>query len=463
MEPTARYHRAKDFRNGIRMAGIPGVLRATVLLAAFAITPAAAPAPQPAALASRLEAYWRPYVDGMNYNGAVLVAKDGRVLLREAHGVVDVRTRVPLAINSRFRLGQLSEVFTATGIFLLVQRGKLTLHDRVSQFVTDFDGGDALTIRALLTHDTRLAGTNPAPGTPAGYTWASAEYALLATIIERITGTSYGHWIRENIFHPLGMEDTGDEGDASALGRPPVVRHYASGPYEAQVADSFDFARVRGSASLYSTVDDLFRFDRALRQGTLLSEATVAQMFATRRGRMAAGVWLVNAPGERTYQSVTTRAPGAEASFERYPDDNVCVVLLSNVFSSLSHSMADDLAAVAVGEERAPVAPPRRVTVPQTTLDRYVGRYELGAEFISAERGVEVARTATGLALVSKGFAWPSHLVPRTQNEFTDRMYGGIVSFLASADGEIVGFRWKRGRTFEAVRARAGRGGRRAR
>ena len=424
-----------------------------LLIISMGISDAASPS-QDAALVARLEAYWRPYVDGMNYNGVVLVAKGGRVLLREAHGVADVRTHAPLAIDSRFHLGQLSEAFTATGIFLLVQRGKIRLDDHVSQFVPGFTRGDAITIRALLTHDTGLPGTNSAPGTPAGYTWASAEYVLLGKIIERITGTPYGQWMRENIFQPLGMQDTGDDGDALALSRPPVVRHFASGPYEAEVADPFDFSSARGSASLYSTVDDLFRFDRALRTSAFLSTATVSEMFATRKGRMADGVWRVNAPGERKYQAVTTRAPGAEAGFERYPDDDVCVVLLSNVFSSLSHSMADELAAVALGEERVPVAPSHRVTVPQATLDHYVGQYELGANFISTERSVEVIRTSTGLAMISKGFAWPSYLVPRSQHEFTDRMYGGIVTFMANADGQVVGFRWKRGRTFEAVRTR---------
>ena len=163
------------------------------------------------------------------------------------------------------------------------------------------------------------------------------------------------------------MKNTGEHDDSAGHPALPAVGHYPVGPYVAEQAPPVAWTTFRGSASLYSTVDDLYRFDRALRSGVLLSRASVDEMFATKRGR-SAGVWVVSDSGAPRYMTINTRAPGVEAGIERYPDDDVCVILLTNVFSSLSHSTADDLAAVALGHDRTSPAPQPRVLGPQTSL-----------------------------------------------------------------------------------------------
>jgi len=200
-------------------------------------------------------------------------------------------------------------------------------------------------------------------------------------------------------------------------------------------------------------VDDLYRFDRALRSGVLLVPATVDEMFATKRGR-AAGAWVVSDTGTGHYMKINTRAPGVEAGIERYPDNDLCVILLTNIFSSLSHSTADELAAVALGADRVSPAPPARVAVNEDKLADYLGRYQLGADFVGGSTTVEVSRTPTGIALVGETFAWPSHLIPLTDSTFVDRMYGGIVSFTRASSNQVTSFSWKRSRMYVATRLR---------
>ena len=456
--------------------------RLQILAALVAITAASAQEPATTQTRERVVSYFSRYADGIAFSGTVLVAKSGQVLLREARGTTDVATGKPIAIDTRFRLGQLSEAFTAAAIFLMRQQGKLALGDPLSKYLSGFARGDSITIRALLTHDSRLpnvsdvpafiadparshslpeviawlrAGPYPTHRTPASYTFSSPDYTVLAAVIERVSGQPYAAYLRDHVFAPLGMTNTGEDGDPVAQLPLPAVRHYPAGPYVAEHAPPVAWTTFTGSASLYSTVDDLYRFDRALRSGVLLSRASVDEMFATRRGR-SAGAWVVSDAGARRSMTINTRAPGVEAGIERYPDDDVCVVLLTNVFSSLSHSAADDLAAVALGDDRISPAPRARVVVPADKLSGYFGRYQLGTDFISGRTIVEVSRTPTGIALVGEIFAWPAHLIPLSDSTFLDRMYGGIVSFTRAPGGQVTGFEWKRSRVYVAARMPAG-------
>ncbi len=150
--------------------------------------------------------------------------------------------------------------------------------------------------------------------------------------------------------------------------------------------------------------------------------------------------WLVSERG-RSLTS-TVRAPGLGASVERFPADDVCVVLLSNVMESLSHSTADELAAIARGGAHTPVAPAAPVIADDRTLDRYVGRYEFIGEFFSPVRIVEALKKGDSLALLSDGFPAPDYLVAREPAAFIDRLYGGIVRFTTNTSGEVTEMVW---------------------
>jgi len=137
-----------------------------------------------------------------------------------------------------------------------------------------------------------------------------------------------------------------------------------------------------------------------------------------------------------------------EAALEVLPLERIVVVVLSNVYSSLSHGLAEDLVSIARGESPQSPAPPRAVIVQDTTLARYVGRYQLGDDYFGGATVLEVTRVHGDLALHARGISMPAFLVPFDEIRFLDRLYGGIVTFEVDGRGRVIGLTWQRSRLF---------------
>jgi hypothetical protein len=147
---------------------------------------------------------------------------------------------------------------------------------------------------------------------------------------------------------------------------------------------------------------------------------------------------------------VSGRSFGFVASLEHVLDDDLIVVVCSNVYTSLTQSMASDLVAIARGEERRPVVPDPPVVVPAEALARYVGRYRFGPDFaFNPNLAVEVRQTRGGLVLDGSGAAF---LIPLSADRFVDRLYGGTVRFEAGPDGRVRSLVWSFGRDYLAGR-----------
>src|SRR5215813_12509452 len=412
-----------------------------------------------------LNAFIRPYVASKIFSGAVLVAKGGRVLVREGYGMADVRLGVKNTPETSFYIGQMSEMFTAAAILLLEQRGKLRVEDPLSKFVPEFPDAGKITIHDLLNRASGITSvpqyvdyqtksrspqqleetvkwlaTRPAKAPPSRtpYEYSSADYILLAYVIERVSGESYERFVKENIFDPLGMKNTG----ASMAGAAPATRYNSYGAHYAELAPYLDWSILTGSSSAHTTVGDLYTWERALYSNRLLNEVSKRKIFtayptAKRRGY----VWLIEESGRN--QNIITRAPGLGAAIERFPEDDLCVIVLSNVMASLSHSFADDLAAIARGEARTPVPPLVPAVVETTVLDGYTGRYSFNQGLFSSTTIVEVQRKGDGLSLISDGLPITNYLVNKGENAFTDRLYGGTIEFTRDKNGRVVGMLWK--------------------
>ena len=237
-----------------------------------------------------LDAYLKPFAETGNLSGVVLVARGGEVLFRRAYGMANYELQVPNTAKTRFHIASVSKVFTAAAILQLQEQGLLGVTDRVSRFVPDFPNGDRITLDNLLTHSSGIPDINGLddydtfarsphsvpqlvakfanlpltfkPGSDQQY--SNSNYNLLALVIEKVSGESYGEYLRKHILDPVGLVETGHDGDASQL-----IPSAASG-YKPAGTDGFekalyiDWSNKTGNGSLYSTVDDLYRFDRAL-------------------------------------------------------------------------------------------------------------------------------------------------------------------------------------------------------
>ena len=309
-----------------------------------------------------------PYLEGLakadRFSGAVLVASAGKPVLRQAFGMADWAGKVPNRPETRFRIGSITKTFTATAVMMLVQEGKLHLADSVCTHVAGCPHQwSAATIRNLLTHTSGIpdylapislaqfnSPTPPQaildlvrdsplafkPGTR--YQYSNTNYLLLGLVVESTSGMTYADFLQQRIFKPLGMTGSGYSRDFSL-----VQRHATGYGYKTSSRDEViptDEAAF-SDGGLYSTVDDLLRFDQALYGTQLLTRATVDEMFTpwggadlSPGGSQVTGLgWSL---GEDPHGAKVVfhggQIPGFNALLSRDIGSHVAVIVLSNYY-----------------------------------------------------------------------------------------------------------------------------------
>lgn len=237
---------------------------------------------RPTALGASLDEMFTNLASKDTFSGAVLVMQGDDVVLRKGYGYADRAAAIANTPATVFRIGGLSKPFTAVAILLLEAQGKLSVDDPVCDYVDDCPAAwEALTLHHLLTNTSGIASYLPTAGaTPAqlvasvyeqplrfvpGDDWAISQtnYALLGLVIEQVSGQSYAAFLETQIFAPLGMSATGvgDAPDGAAIG------------YTGALVARPPAATADAANGIYSTLDDLYRWDQALLKGTLLPEA----------------------------------------------------------------------------------------------------------------------------------------------------------------------------------------------
>lgn len=418
----------------------------------------ATPDPQ---LVVRIESYLRPFVETNNFSGAVLVARGGKVVFRRAYGMANYELAVPNAPETKFHIASVSKPFTAAAILQLQEQGKLNISDTVARFV-DFPSGDRITIEHLLTHTSGIPNVNDLPdydnfarsphkleelvakfaGLPlefqpgTNYRYSNSNYNVLALILEKASGENYGEYVRRHIMEPAGMRDTGHDGDALRLIPQAAAGYQPSGIDSYEKAPYLDWANKTGNGSLYSTLDDLLRFDRALNSETLLKKTTRERYFVEGKGNRFG--WFQRKRGAHRVMSSNGRSPGFTAQLDRFPEEDVTVIVLSNSYATESQDpIAPALGAIAFGEE--PEKPPqlRPVTVSQSVLTSYSGEYQYGPDYFVPNGKVTITAQAGWLQMQLGSFRTP--LVPLSESEFLDRNFLAHVIFSRDEKGNVSG------------------------
>ncbi|WGM31393.1 serine hydrolase domain-containing protein [Brevundimonas sp. NIBR11] len=306
------------------------------------------------------------------FMGAVLVARGDEILFRQAYGTADVATGAPLTIHSRFRLASISKQFTAAAILKLQDEGKLTIGDPVCQWIQPCPAAWApLKIHHLISHTSGIPDLMARPGwgarrtTPATLDeltedskafrlsfepgskvqYNNAGFNLAAAIVEKVSGQRFPDYLRTTFFEPLGMADTGFDDD-SDLG---IVTGHANFPAGLTAQRNPNVSIVYGAGALYSTLDDLLVWERALHTGHLLTPYSYAQMIMdhspadqpNERGGRPHRAWgyglMANRLGARVtpaFQDWEIYHTGSWSGFRNIevwqPDQRVAVIVLSN-------------------------------------------------------------------------------------------------------------------------------------
>jgi D-alanyl-D-alanine carboxypeptidase len=310
------------------------------------------------ALQKKLE---KDSADG-SFAGAALVAKDGKPVFAEAYGLADREHKLPNTLNTRFRIGSMNKMFTATAILQLAQAGKLGLNDPLGKYLTDYPNKDVtsqVTIHHLLTHTggtgdifgpefdahrqelrtlqdyVKLYGNRGLGFAPSSGRWEYSNYGfiLLGVVIEKVSGESYYDYVREHIYEPAGMTSTGSEPENQPV-TDRSVGYTAMGG--GSVHPNTDTLPWRGTSAGggYTTVGDLLRFANALQQNKLLdahyTELLTAGKVPGSTGSYAYGFEDRTINGTRCFGH-GGGAPGMNGDLKICPGPGYVVAVLSNM------------------------------------------------------------------------------------------------------------------------------------
>jgi CubicO group peptidase (beta-lactamase class C family) len=347
-------------------------LSIALLLSACALANSPALASDPST--NQIDAIFSSLKSNNAPGAAVLVVRNGRTVFRHGYGVTDLHTRHKIDAHTNFRLASFTKQFTAACIMLLARDGKLHYDDHLTDFFPDFPAyGKSITVRNLLNHTSGLPdyedilmkqydGTPPekvpqildagvlklleretSGKFPAGSKWeySNSGYAVLAMIVEKVSGKPFGQFLQERIFRPLEMKHT----LAYEKGKNEVP-HRAYGHSKEDGAwretDQSPTSAVLGDGGIYSSLDDLAKWDRALRNYTLLSEAEMQPALTavspadgpakTPEGQtLSYGFgWFLDphAGHRRMFHNGST--VGFRTTIQRFPGDNLTIIVLAN-------------------------------------------------------------------------------------------------------------------------------------
>jgi CubicO group peptidase (beta-lactamase class C family) len=299
------------------------------------------------------------------FSGAVLIAKKDSILLRRGYGWSDEEKSIPITPETIFDIGSYVKAFTATAIMLLAERKLLNLTDTITKFFQNVPADKKnITIMHLLTHSSGLVYddfydqiSRSARDSirkrdsyihrilrfPLGYetgkgrSYSNTGFALLAAIIEIVSGQPYENYLKQNLFKPAGMFETGYSIPRNYKNR--VAHGYNDGPtdygfpWTTQWEGKVPFWDLMGNGGMLSTVDNLYKWSRAIKTNMLISDSSRKLMFTrTGQGDQALGwYWTENktAPGFANHPGDAV-PQGWNIDFRWYPDEDYVFIVLAN-------------------------------------------------------------------------------------------------------------------------------------
>jgi CubicO group peptidase (beta-lactamase class C family) len=407
--------------------------------------------------APKFDDYMKACVEVNHFSGAVLVSKGGKTLFGKGYGFANIEHQVPNTTRTKFRLGSITKQFTAMAILILQERGKLKVEDPVGKYIDDAPKAwDGVTIHHLLTHTGGVPSytDDPAyrkkmmmpetvksmisrfrdkpldfrPGEKFHY--SNSGYFLLGAIIEKVSGGTYEAFLKEVIFDPLGMKDTGYDHPATVLlGRASGYTLQKDGLVNAEY---LDMSQPYAAGSLYSTVEDLARWDRALADGKLISKESYAKMYTPLKNNYAYG-WVVATTKGRKEIQHGGGINGFATEILRYPDQEVSVVVLSNALPVNPGRVAHDLAAIAFGEPHELPRARKVAAVDPKVYDAYVGRYEIEPKVIAT-----IARERDRL-LIQLSNQPQVEMFPESETVFFLKVVDATITFIKDDRGKVSG------------------------
>jgi CubicO group peptidase (beta-lactamase class C family) len=317
------------------------------------------------------------------FSGSILVAQDGEIVLSKGYNFANWELKSPNSSQTKYRISSITKPVTATLIMMLAERGFIDLDAMLCTYLSDCpDHWDAISIRNLLNHtsgipdyttlldarkESRISRSvsslielfieEPLEFNPGGsYQYSSSNYILLGAVIEGVTNTHYDNFLQQALIIPLEMENSGMDIERE------ILSERASG-YEINGgvlanAPYLNMTNAYATAGMYSTVEDLFRWDQALYSDQLLNEESLQSMYAPSFGADGSGGeyglgWQLDEFQGHRKVGHTGRINGFRTYLGRYLDDRVTIILLSNIETEEIMDIVEDMETIIFDQDQS--------------------------------------------------------------------------------------------------------------
>lgn len=348
----------------------------------------------------KINEYLDDYTKLWPFSGTVVVATEVGIIFNKSYGMASIEHGAPNTSETKYKIASLTKQITCMGVMILKERGFLNTYDSLKEFFPDYPELDErITIHHLMTHTSGLCSefsvVDPhlilgkrlythkevfdlfkdvplefEPGE--GWSYCYFGYYLLGVIIERISGKSYIKFLKDNIFKPLGMNNTGFDDYIE------ILTSKASGYYvssERLVCCEIDTMSAFSAGAIYSTASDMMIWDQALYGEKLVSKNTMKEIFTPYKEDYGYG-WVVDKNLNRKRVRHSGGGSGYSHQFHRYIDDKVTILVLSNYGFSNSFSINENIAKIIFGEKYCIPSRPKEFDLDLSIYDSYAGIYE---------------------------------------------------------------------------------------
>ncbi len=323
---------------------------------------------------SEIDSLLTKYLTQHRYNGSALVAYKGYPVFRKISGYKNMTTKEAINFNTAFQLASVSKAFTSMAVLILKERGLLEINDLVQKYIPEFPFNN-VTIKHLLQHTSGMPNymyfvdncwksempltnedvlkiiniNNPTLSFEPGkrHFYSNTGYAMLALLVERISGKPFYQFLNENIFVPLKMKNTFAWNQAAWDSNPNIAIGYSRSGWKYRQKEHVPLDEVLGDKSVYSTVDDLLKWDQALYHHKLISKNLLQEAFTpivlkSKKAQKYGYGWRLNEVDGKRVIYHNGLWNGFTSSLSRYVEDSLTVILINNTNAHVG-TMAKDI------------------------------------------------------------------------------------------------------------------------
>jgi CubicO group peptidase (beta-lactamase class C family) len=311
----------------------------------------------------KIDELLKTFYDYGQFNGSILVAESGKVVYEKGFGMANMEWAMPNQPDTKFRVGSVTKQFTATLILQLVEEGKIKLDGKLSDYLPDYrkDTGSKVTVHQLLNHTSGIPSYTSRPDffaevsrdpysvadfvkkfasgdlefePGAKFNYNNSGYFLLGAMVEKVSGKTYETVLKERIFEPLGMKNSGYDNHAPLLQK--RANGYEKTPAGYVNASYLDMSLPYAAGSIYSTVEDLYKWDQSLYGNKILSDASKKLMFTPGLSNYGYGFGISDQPIGKTNQKTKViqhsgGINGFNSLLTRLVDKQQTIIILDNV------------------------------------------------------------------------------------------------------------------------------------